>query len=1189
MFLKRIVLNGFKSFADRTEFEFGEGITAVVGPNGCGKSNVLDAVRWGLGEQSARTLRGGKMQDIIFSGSRSRKPANFAEVELVFDNRGHILRHDAEEVAVARTLYRSGESEYRINGKGARLRDVRELLLDTGVGVDAYSVIAQGKVDLLLQSNPVERREIFEEAAGISRYKVRRVEAQRKLERTQNNLLRLQDIVEELEKRLRSVRLAAGKARNFQEYDRQLRELRSSYALAEFHELEQARAQLADTVATRAQELHSERAALVAEEAAVVRVESERDALTHRIEAEEADLRAAQNALSTLAERLAQIEKRLPELATLRERRQRQAEDAAARLAQQRERIATEQANFRQLEVVEEQASARVTALQGERAAAERRAGERRSEYEQEREAAFEAARRGALLQNEQVNATQQRARFEAQLERLGARARDIEQERGVLAGRLAELEERTARLDTEIDGVRRVLNSEEGELAALHAEAEQLDEEITSLKEGRSATLSRLKLLEDMERRLEGVDQGTRAVLGWRGHVDHNGTVAGLVADVLRIDGPRVGALQAVLATIENHIVVRETAAFLAALERHGGAPGPVRVVALDRLGREPARIAYDHAPGYIGRAADWVDCEALYRPLAERLLGRVFVVETPEDALRLAPEAPVGSIFVTLAGETVGADGRLSFGTSRGTLGLISRKAEIRQLQEELESLETRLVHQTRRRMELDAAVSDLQLRKSERLEQIARLQREHAESRGALGRVHEARERHEREARLLADEMGGVQRSAQELRQRLTELAAETATTAKAQQQHEARTAELLAAVQTLEGEVAGLQQQCTEALVARGRAGEKRSAAAEALAELEAQADNLVQAQGAARREADEAAWQISAAESERETTQAAHQKQEAECVVRSERVGALRSERETIRLALESQVTAVRGRYARVEELDAALGGERVQLRECEVRKEALTTRIREELEIDLAKQYEGYEHTEHDWAAIKAEIDDLRGKIARLGNVNLDALTELEELTPRYEQLVAQRDDLTYSIAQLEQLITDLDDESRTRFTTTFEEIRTHFEEMFRKLFGGGKADIILEDPTQPLECGIEIVARPPGKTSQTISLLSGGEKTMTAVALVMAVFRSRPSPFAILDEVDAALDEANTERFNGILQEFLSYSQFVIITHSKQTMASADVLYGVTMEEPGVSKRVSVRFEDRVRAPSVA
>ncbi len=1183
-------MTGFKSFADRTEFTFGSGITAVVGPNGCGKSNILDAVRWVLGEQSARSLRGDRMLDVVFSGSRSRKPANFAEVELVFDNRAGVLRSDDTEVTVGRVLYRSGDSEYRLNGKSCRLKDIRELLLDTGVGVDAYSVIEQGRVDSLLQASPIERREIFEEAAGISRYKVRRAEAQRKLDRTQNNLLRLRDIIEELERRLRSVRLAAGKARNFQEYDARLRELRSSFSLAEYHELEQSHQRLRREIESLEEALQEERARLSQTDASAAELSRNLQAQDDKIQTADAELQAIQNELSALAERIAQGERRATELATTRERRRAQAQDIADRQAALEQREREERTNLEGLCAAECDGTARIAEIEEARQAAEARYDAAQQTLEQERTAAFEAVRRATQLQSEGANLDQQRTRLQAQVDRLDQRQADVAKELAEVNTRCNELGRRVDELDQAANELGQRIRKTETALRELGEEAGQLDRDIGAAKEARSALLSRLGLLEDMERRFEGVDQGTRAVLSWREADPGNAAgVIGLAAELLRIDDPRVALLEPILGTFEGHVVVRDSAAFLAELQQREAVSGSVRVLALDRLHARPLASGYESTPGFVARASDWVTCPDAYRPLAEHVLGRVIVVETAAQALRLADQALAGYVFVSLDGWTVHGDGRLAWGGASTARGLISRKAEIRQLRQEQDEVESRLARLTRRRMEVEEAISDLQLRKQALLEEIAGVQREHGEVRSTLARADDQRQRLQREARVTASELAGQRRALDELLEAQRRVAGETEAVDASQRSHEARVAELTHEVAALEQEVEKLGEERTAARVETGRVTEKRAAAEQSLRDLAARRTALAAECTQARQEADEAEAEIDAAREETAAAQREHASRTLACEQRRREVMTLRDQRQGLRQRIEECGEASRSVQQRIDAAESTLHEKQMSLRECDVRRETLVARVQEELELDLAECYATYEHAEQDWQEIKAEIEELRGKIARLGNVNLDAIAELEELTPRYEHLQQQQADLVDSIERLEKLIGELDEESRTRFAESFEQIRSNFQEMFRKLFGGGKADIILEDPVCPLECGIEIIARPPGKEPQSISLLSGGEKTMTAVALVMAVFKTRPSPFAILDEVDAALDESNTERFNMLLQEFLSFTQFVVITHSKRTMACADVLYGITMEEPGVSKRVSVRFDDRVQTPEVA
>ncbi len=1189
MFLRRLVVHGFKSFADRTEFEFGPGMTSIVGPNGCGKSNVLDATRWVLGEQSAKTLRGTRMTDVVFNGSRSRKPADFAEVELTFDNTSGLLSCDESEVAVARTLYRSGESEYRINGRVCRLKDVRDLLLDTGVGVDAYSVIEQGKVDKLLASSPNERREIFEEAAGVSRYKMRRVEAQRKLERAQNNLLRLNDLIDELDKRLRSVKLAAGKARNYQEYDARLRELRSAYALSEYAELQQRRGEergrwesYQDLVDALRADLGQRDQDAAAADRALRRVDAE----LREVEAALAEVQAEQAAM---VERGRQSERRRIDLES-----QRHAHDARiAELQQQtatlQQRVLEARQALDEVLAAETQERARLEQARDAASAAQLACDAVRREVGVAQSAASNAGRQAALARRDhETLVAQQPLRVEA-LRRTRAQCSE-------LSAAAAAQNETVARLETARGEWEANREQAEQALGALDEQAQRVALELRSvgadcerLREQRSGLLSQLSLLEELEQRREGVDQATAWLLDWRQDADSDGTVAGLVADLLQVDDERVALLQSVLARIERCVVVRESHPFVSELQRRGDPPGRVDVLALDRLPVGGLPDGLVGAPGVLARVLDWVRCEPEFRPLAERLLGRVFLVDGLIRAFALADHAPDGCVFVTPAGEVVAAGGRVTLGAARDVPGLISRRFEIRRLRGAADDVEMELQRLQRAKAELEASAADLTLQRDAKRADVQGLQRQLIELRGERQRALDEQARSERELSRLCREITELEREVESLVVRIAALDGAAAQADARERESAASAEELAARLPELQGVAAERTQDWTAAQIELGRVAERRKGREAALHDLTQRAAAVEGEQARALRAAAESVERLAACDLERTQT-AARIAELARSQAQVEKSAqSLRNHSSELRRRLDAAGAVVQRLRETLDGCETALRQSEVTLREIDVRRETLQQRVRDELAIDLAELFTRSDAADCDWDAVRAEIEELRGKLTRLGNVNLDSLQELAELTPRCDAMQAQRADLLASIAELEQLIAELDDESRRRFSQCFEEVRENFIELFRKLFGGGKADIVLEDPERPLECGIEIIARPPGKEPQSLSLLSGGEKTMTTVALLFAIFKRKPSPFAILDEVDAALDESNIGRFNGMLQEFLSGSQFIVITHNKRTMQFAGALYGVTMQEPGVSKRVSVRFDDRVQAPIVA
>jgi len=1186
VYLKHITLHGFKSFADRTEFEFGPGRTGIVGPNGCGKSNVLDAVRWVLGEQSAKTLRGTKMLDVIFAGSRTRKPANFAEVELTFDNHSHTLACDETEVSISRTLYASGESEYRINGNIVRLKDIRELFLDTGVGLDAYSVIEQGKVDALLQASPQQRRDIFEEAAGISRYRVRRVEAARKLERTQNNLLRLHDVIEELERRLRSVKLAAGKARNFQEYDQRLRELRCTFSLAEYHALQAGWRATKAKAAAMSDLLGAKRADLARYDAAASELAHQVQAHDERVQAVTAQLLELQSEVGKLAERIAQEQRRAAEFAEARDRHIAEAAAAERRAADLAARLTCEEDALLALRAAEDTQAGVVAELRAHRGEGEGRREEARRRWQAERSVATEIEREVArlgsersIIAHEQQRLEQRRTELSQRAAALAARSIEAEQRRAALEQAMAEREERRTQLIAELDALDRRLGAAQGTLA-------EVDRRLAAAKEQRSAVASRLGLLEELEQRHEGVDDAVRSILAWSAEARYEAGVVGLVADLLRIDDPRAGALQAVLSEVENRLVVRRRDDFVAAVRRQPEPPGPVQVLSLDRVPVSDGERPFAGLPGVVACAADWVRCDDAHRDLAELLFGRVVIVATLDDALSHAAPAAPGLVFVSLDGYAVAADGRLIVGAAKGSAGRIRRHAQIRRLVAERDEIETSLERLTRERLSVQQELDDAQVQRVGLLNQTAALQKQAIESGSALSRLQESLAADEQEQESLRGEDRQCERQARELAERLAGVGlgqAQAERRAEAQREVIAGCEQALAEIDLA---VQRVSEELTQALVEAGRTSERRTAAEQALQGLRGQVSQQRASREQSERQAADAEQRVAIAQVEGQACESRQAALAERARSIEQQSTLLRQGRTELRARLERCNGVVRGLHNELDETEQVLRNHEVALREVEVRRENLVTRVAEELSLNLVELHETYRHAERDWEAIRAEIETLREKIARLGNVNLDAISELEELAPRYESLVAQRADLQDSLTRLENLIKELDEESRTRFDAVFQQIREHFQELFRKVFGGGKADIILEDPSNSLECGIDIIARPPGKEPQSISLLSGGEKTMTAIALLLAVFKSRPSPFAFLDEVDAALDEANLDRFNMVVDEFLHESQFIIITHNKRTMQRSDVLYGVTMEEPGVSRRVSVRLEDRAQAP---
>jgi len=1213
MRLKKLILHGFKSFADRTEFVFDSPITGIVGPNGCGKSNVVDAVKWVLGEQSAKSLRGDAMLDVIFNGSAARKPAGMSEVVLVFENPvrpqgGRAVNLETDEVAVGRRLFRDGTSEYQLNNAPARLKDVRELFLDTGIGVDAYSVIEQGRVAAMLEANPEQRRLIFEEAAGISKFKARKKEAERKLEKVDANLLRVGDIVEETEKRLRSVKIQAGKARVYQEHSVRLSELRLNFSLHEYHthatslkELESAgedaRFRLDDVqgdLAKAQNELAQKKDSLEALSQTRQRLEYQQVQAQAQVQSARQRQQYAQQQLEQMAEQAlgfeqdqTQIAAKLQEIAAALESENKSLAALTAELEEHRGLIEERQQSFAdgqlQLNAAAQQIEQRKTEI-----------------LDLMRKLASVGSRIGAI--------EIERKNLGAQQERLSGRRGQVEQELQVLQAAAGALTGKLEAVAAKIADQQRHLEERRADATALGARIAQVGELLGGAKEHRSGLISRQNLLRDLEARREGVSEGVKSVL--RQRETRFPFIRGLVADVMSVDVEYATIVEAALDGRDQWLITHDSPAALAARESLEELEGRVNLLCADRLCARDDSYDWSRHGQAVRPVMGLVRFAAGDEPIVRHLLGRTMLVEDLAAASQMLSEGPAGYQYVTRAGEILG-DGALRAGPLTAAMGLLSRRSELEALgaqildvDSRIEQLGNQLAEGTSQARSLDEQVSALRTA-------IYQSNTEKVEWNSAAAQNSDRQSALRRESAVLERELAALAAQMERLAAEESELTGRQRELEVSQQRAGDEVEELTLGQTALAEELRQLGEQLTASRVQLGQVQEKQLASRQAVqrqtaaqGELREQLQRLdrsVAALGDRRQQVEremqaaaaaEAGLMRAAAEHEARVKELAGQIAEANAVVGelTQKVESARSSRDSIEREL--------------HEVELKLGELRVRL-------ETLAQRTLEELQLDLPARYAElcsgpapYQPAEMDWDAVSNEIKELREKIHRLGNVNVEAIDEQNELEQRQQFLNAQVSDLTSSKTQLQQLIGEINVESGVRFEQTFNAVREYFQGMFRKLFGGGKADIYLETELDPpknappvigpdgqempagkikvdiLDAGIEIIARPPGKQPVTISQLSGGEKTMTCVALLMSIFKSKPSPFCILDEVDAALDEANNQRFNMIVQEFLEQSQFIIITHSKRTMQIADVLYGVTMQEQGVSKRVAVKFD---------
>ena len=1284
--LKSLELFGFKSFADRTRFDFSTGITSVVGPNGSGKSNVVDAMKWILGDQSAKSLRGKEMTDVIFNGSASRKPSAYAEATITFDNASGWLPSDAQEVQVGRRIWRNGDAEYLLNRATARLKDIKDLFMGTGAGTSAYSIIEQGRVDQILQANPTSRRAVFEEAAGISRFKARKIEAQRKLERVGQNLERLTDIVDEVEAQLNSTRSQAAKAAKYREVSVGLKQWWHGLAADDFRfftaELDVIETGLAAS-SGRMDTLTEHQRQLEVREAAFDADLSQLDDTLREVERRGATGREAiaghETTIQHQTARLLEIETELTRL-------QKQELVLSHRVRETHGEIALQQSRLAESERDHAENRHRISAHDGQHQQAVQALTARREQQDRDRSRRLEltksvsvtssavATLRAALLA---VQAAQTKA--QSQLDLLD----------GTLAERGLERDNSLARLDDAVQtqaAAQTVLRATQSKRVSLLGEQDHAKQRLAEQREQRSAALARKSLLEDLELRQEGLGIGVKDILNRARSSPHPpwNSVVGSVADLLDVDLEHAALLEVALGPRAQLIVLREYQALLDYLNQGTVLlTNRVGFIAIpDRAASQPmpderqqSRFVHlqldpnlmpdlSREPGVVMRADALVLSDRGTTGLAAAVLADTWIVRTMDDAVRLAMgsrstdalvradrEADLSRTdegvrstslrFVTLQGELLEANGTLYVGTIRSETALLSRRSELRRIKNDLALLDRDIqaeesalhsVYQllTGADSELEAVAAeldyanqrfaDLKADLTAQDQTLDRLRRERLSLTEQLRAGDAEFAQRQLELNAAVDQSAGTE---QELHHLETSLAASAEELLATEQQH-----------QQLE------QQKAANQL------------------DLVKQAEQLESLRATVHRLADELQQRLSQHdEADRRCTASIAKRQQLTLHILNTR--ATRDEQllaaehvANEACALQAAKLALRVERSQLVEQELELRKERRDLAERrhtdEIRvrdmKHALTTldeRLDEEYQLKLADvvasgasayrllleergakvdqhvvkyladrtdRADGTDPTDAKSAEavsavgpvasqtalrnpqltftdlrpeLEARVNRLRKQLKLMGNVNTDSLHDLEMLENRFEQLSAQLQDLVEAKSTLEDIIRKINLESRRLFAETFETIRTNFQQLFRQVFGGGEGDIVLEDPNDVLDCGIDIAARPPGKELRSISLLSGGEKTMTAIALIMAIFQSKPSPFCILDEVDAALDEANVERFTAVVKAFQQSTQFIVITHHKRTMTVADVLYGVTMEESGVSKRMSVRFED--------
>jgi chromosome segregation protein len=1219
MHLQSLELLGFKSFADKTVFEFHEGVTAIVGPNGCGKSNVLDAVRWVLGEQSAKALRGGEMADVIFNGTDTRKPVGFGEVSLTFTNCGSELGVDWHDVRVTRRVYRDGNSEYLLNKTVCRLRDIQTLFADTGVGRSAYSIMEQGKIDLILSSRPEDRRAVFEEAAGITKYKTQKREALRKLEATEANLLRIGDIIKEVKRQIGSLQRQAGKARRYQTLLADLQVLDTHHSHRQLNELqsqvEQGRAEV-----TRLEEAEKNaHAKIESRENELAAKRRDLDQTDGRIGDARAEVQRLQSEITALRNRIDFNRQRAQELGELIERYETDIAAAERKRSEQEMQIQEADAVIARTNQLLETKENEVEQL----AETLRTARTERAAKEDELQALhlslskFES--KIATFQNDLTGMT---ARRDATVARISELSRAIsEQTRHVEEAR-ANLRRAQTAMESErqtAEKLRQTLRESEEQQRQQQSDLAQAEKEIARVELVIAEKQARLEVLRQMTEEGEGLEKGSQAVLKGLNDPDRiKPAIAGALVANLNVDREFIPALEAAFGRAMHAVVLQKTALAAEIFQTLTENKSGQAALAIPEWSANVSDAPTGNLPeGAVAWAIEKVDAPEALAPIVRRLLRDVAIVSDLATALELKKRA--GHLqYATLGGEFISAEGIIFGGsTTAAHDSLLGRKAVLTGLARECDSLET----------ERQAAI-ETRTRTQEQAE-------------AALGAVEEARQSHETAQQNHSQasvQILSAERTVQDAEQKLTSLQAERNTLEQQIQSADETITQLEAELRSQRKTFDDELEQKSAAEQVRENARSREEDAAEKLNELrlavaterqrheslvnhrqpmaarEAELADLV-----AARRGDIATYQDRLARQAKESEEAegSIRSQTAELEAAGEAVAALGNERGVRLAAVSEQESQTRALRDSLNDLRDLRGKEEVRQTQLQLRIENLAEHVTRRYQVDLRtfttdafafqktlsvvtkRREKSNEPADRDGEApvepsaqcavpsaqeigeanLEQIIADLTRQLDNMGPVNLEAVHEYDELEERYRFLETQNNDLIAARREVLDVITRINSTTQKLFAETFAQVRINFREMFGELFDGGRADLSLVDENDPLNCGIDISAKPPGKQLQSISLLSGGERTMTAVALLFAIYMVRPSPFCILDEMDAPLDESNINRFIRVLDRFVSQSQFIIITHNKRTIAKADILYGVTMEERGVSKLVGMKL----------
>ncbi|MGP4075574.1 chromosome segregation protein SMC [Halobacillus sp. K22] len=1181
MFLKQLDTVGFKSFAERVTVDFVPGVTSVVGPNGSGKSNITDAIRWVLGEQSAKSLRGTKMEDIIFAGSDTRKALNMAEVTLTLDNSDQALPLDYQEVSVTRRVFRSGESEFYINNQTCRLKDIVDLFMDSGLGREAFSIISQGKVEEILSSKAEERRSIFEEAAGVLKYKQRKKKAEYKLAETQENLNRVEDIIHEIDGQLEPLKEQAAVAKDYLEKKEDLKQIEVSLLITQIENLhEDWQEVLKDLAAVKEQE--SELQSHIEEkETAVVKQRDTMQALDESIEDLQETLLVLTKDLENLEGRRELMKERHKHFEENKTKVEEDYEELSEKLKdlQKTAKKETNQLNAvkKQRKQTKDDLEQTNQALSEDIEVIEEQIEDLKSDY-------IDLLNEQAAKRNEKQLLEKQVSQINYKKDHQQTRFSDLRDEREQLETSLTEAAENLQRISNLRENKEKYLTELQKELEVNQQSYQDWQEKLYKGYQYLEKLRSKKEMLEDMKEDFSGYYQGVREVLKARQN-QQLGDIEGAVLELIDIPGDYLTAIETALGAQAQHIVVKDDQAGRKAIhwlkKNNKGRATFLPLTSIQpRYVHSQAASKLPEQEGFIGVAADLVTYNSSFKKAIQHLLGHIVIAEDLKHANAIAQFLNRKYRIVTLEGDVVNPGGAMSGGAQKKSgQSLFTREKELLELREKIAEFQTKTeqVEQkvknlkdetTKQQQEVEQVnqeVSDLKNQEyenqSDKREQQVKMN--HLNSQLQLFDQDQAQ--FDQDMHQADNQMNELDKDLQVLTQNLEKIQKEIDDLTAAKDRQKVDEAKLQSRRQELQIQLAEQESSVQNQQEKADRYNQELASLKAELTENREEHKRLMEVFDSNQTE-EEVLASIEETKQRKEATSSLIQDR--------------RKERNQYGQEIQQAEQLLKEQKRRQQNFTQDIQQKEVKANRLDVELENLLNYLQEEYVITFEKAKNDYPPVE-DIEQAATDVKLIKRSIEELGTVNLGAIEEYDRILERYEFLKGQQDDLLEAKQTLHSVISEMDGEMHRRFEETFTKIRAEFEDVFRELFGGGRADLKLTDPENMLETGVDIVAQPPGKKLQNLSLLSGGERALTAIALLFSILRVRPVPFCVLDEVEAALDEANVDRFARFLKEFSTDTQFIVITHRKGTMEESDVLYGVTMQESGVSKLVSVRLEE--------